>query len=265
MRWMGLIGMVAVLGGKPSHQSEPFKRSGPPDAMSERELRWKQLENPGDMNTYLQLIRHYGSRAKYGDAIGVLGLMQRHNRTPSRAIFAALLREVSTAGNYDLLRQVLRVMAWHGHDHTTGTVNSLINTAIQAQDLEVAVGLFNEMRATDAHCRPNRETFTLMVKAFIQNDKPDKALTVVEVMENRYNLTFTRKSLGALSGLKLDGNSFQRLNRSASKFVHDLHRRRPRFTQIPKRLTVADMVCASIAAQSASIAAGSKAATPHRY
>mmetsp|Transcript_930 Transcript_930/g.1302 ORF Transcript_930/g.1302 Transcript_930/m.1302 type:complete len:308 (+) Transcript_930:105-1028(+) len=160
------------------------------------DLRLKQITNPSNVSNYLQLIVEYGKAWEFEEAMGVLGLMQRHRITVDSATITELLGVVSKSPNIRYSYNVLRVIQSLNMTITIPMINSLIDAAGQVDNMNLIVDLFQYMECSGL--RPNRKTFHRILSHVGRMVDTHMVRYFVRKMMIEYNITWTRKSFEKL-------------------------------------------------------------------
>lgn len=128
---------------------------------------------------YSILVHTYGVDMRIEDAVAAFLDMEKDGIMPDVVVYNALITAFCRVKKFENAFRVMDDMQGHGISPNSRTWNIILNTLISLGKDDEAYRVFRSMIK---RCKPDSDTYTMMIKMFCENDKIEMALKVWKYM-----------------------------------------------------------------------------------
>ncbi|XP_066386088.1 pentatricopeptide repeat-containing protein At1g77360, mitochondrial-like [Miscanthus floridulus] len=147
---------------------------------------------------YSVLVHTYGVDMRIEDAVATFLDMEKDGIVPDVVVYNALVTAFCKVKKFDNAFRVMDDMEGHGISPNSRTWNIILNTLISLGKDDEAYRVFRSMIK---RCKPDSDTYTMMIKMFCENDKIEMALKVWKYMRLKQFLPSMHTFSVLISGL----------------------------------------------------------------
>lgn len=134
---------------------------------------------------YCTLINGLGSEKRLGEALKYFELSKASGFTPEVPTYNAVVGSYCGAARFDDAFAVVNEMKRIGIGPNSRTYDIIIHHLIKAGKAEEAYRVFQTMEKDEGCCRPQLNTYTMMVTLFCSNERVDMALKMWKQMSEK--------------------------------------------------------------------------------